>query len=161
MVAWFTPALVAATLHHSWLGMIAVVTLTIGGIGLWLELVASPPLAPRSGHLRRVVLAAVAMWLVWVEAYLLAMSQTAWYSGFVHVSGHGLSLAADQQVAAVVLWFIATMVFTPVIFANAMSWLHAEGDPDDELRRIVREQRRGASAIIDQRAAEHRADGAR
>ncbi len=160
MVWWFTPAMVTATMRHSWLSVVEVATLTIGGVALWLELIASPPLAPRSGHLRRVVLGACAMWLVWVEAYLVAMSQVAWYPSFVHVSGHGLSQAADQQVAAIVLWFIASIVFMPVIFANAMSWLRSEGDPDDELRRIVREQRRGASAIIDQRAARHRTDGA-
>ena len=87
------------------------------------------------------------------------MSQSGWYRNFNHVAGQGLSQAADQQVAAIILWFIATMVFVPVIFMNAMHWLHGEQNPDDELRRLLREQRRGATAIIERRAAEPPGDG--
>jgi cytochrome c oxidase assembly factor CtaG len=159
VVWWFTPMSVRATSSHPWLTAIEAVTLIASGIGLWLELVESPPLAPRAGGLRGVVLGAVAMWLVWTEAYLVGMSQSGWYRNFNHVAGQGLSQAADQQVAAIILWFIATMVFVPVIFMNAMHWLHGEQNPDDELRRLLREQRRGATAIIERRAAEPPGDG--
>jgi cytochrome c oxidase assembly factor CtaG len=160
MVWWFTPVSVRATGGHPWLSVVEAVTLTAAGIGLWLELVESPPLVPRSGGLRRVVLGAVAMWLVWTEAYLVAMSKSGWYRNFDHVAGHGLSQAADQQVAAVVLWLIAAVVFVPVIFTHAMRWLRSEQDPDEELRRLLKEQRRGASALMERRAAETPEDGA-
>ena len=153
VVWWFTPMSVRATWSHPWLKVIEAVTLIAGGIGLWLELAESPPLAPRVGGLRSVVLGTAAMWLVWIEAYLVAMSQSGWYRNFHHAAGQGLSQAADQQVADVILWFMATVVFVPVIFMDAMQWLHGEQNPDDELRRLLREQRRGATAIIERRTA--------
>jgi cytochrome c oxidase assembly factor CtaG len=153
MIWWFTPPSVGATRGHPVLTVLEAVTLIAAGIGLWLELIPSPPCMARSGGLRRAVLAAVVMWLIWVEAYLVAMSGPAWYRGFSYRAGQGLSLAADQQVAAVILWLIATVVFVPVIFVSAMQWLHGEPDADGELRRVVREQRRGATAIMERRSA--------
>jgi cytochrome c oxidase assembly factor CtaG len=92
------------------------------------------------------------MWLVWIEAYLVAMSGSAWYANFSHQAGKGLSRAADQQVAAAVLWLVATAVFVPVIFLAAMRWLHSGGDADDELRRLLKEQRRGVGLLPEPRA---------
>ena len=93
------------------------------------------------------------MWLLWTEAYLVGMSQSGWYSNFSHVAGRGLSQAADQQVAAMVLWLIATVVFVPVIFVNAMRWLHSDPEPDAELRRLLKEDRRGHTAFVQQHGA--------
>lgn len=160
MVWWFTPAAVRATNGNLWLTPLEAATLIACGIGLWLELVESPPLVPRSSRLRRVVLGAVAMWLVWIEAYLVGLSQSGWYRNFGHVAGHGLSRAADQQVTAVVLWSIATVVFVPVIFLNALRWLHSEEDPDEEFNRLMREERRGARAIMERRATGRQDGGA-
>jgi len=159
MVWWFTPPAVRAASGHPVLTLVEALTLAAAGLGLWLELLGSPPLQPRSGDLSRAVLGAVAMWLVWIEAYLVAMSGSAWYRGFTHRAGQSLSLAADQQLAAVILWSVAAVVFLPVIFFNAMHWLHGEPDPDSELRRVLREQRRGATAIMERRSAEARGDG--
>ena len=161
MVWWFTPMSVRATWSHPWLRVIEAVTLIAGGIGLWLELAESPPLAPRVGGLRSVVLGTAAMWLVWIEAYLLGLSHSSWYRSFGHVGGHGLSQAADQQLAAVVLWFIAALVFVPVIFWNAMRWLQSEQDPDHELRRLMREERRDPGDLMQRRrgAAPREGDG--
>jgi len=149
MVWWFTPAAARATTDHSWLTAVEAVTLIAGGVGLWLELVESPPLAPRSGPLRRAVLGAGAMWLVWIEAYLVGLAHAGWYRDVAHAAGHGLSAAADQQVAAVVLWFVVAAVFVPTIFLNALSWLRSEEDPDDALYRLMREERRRASIVGD------------
>ncbi len=148
---WFTPAAARATEQHGWLTALEAVTLVAGGIGLWLELVDSPPLVPRSGPLRCAVLAALAMWLVWVQAYLVGMARGDWYRQVSHVAGHGLSAAADQQVAAVVLWFAAAVVFVPAVFGNAIRWLHREEDPDGALFRLMREERRRATAVVDPR----------
>jgi cytochrome c oxidase assembly factor CtaG len=153
MIWWFTPPSVRVTRGHPVLTVLEAVTLIAAGIGLWLELMPSPPLVPRAGGLRRAVLGAVVMWLIWVQAYLVAMSGPAWYRGFSYRAGQGLSLAADQQVAAVILWLVATVVFLPVIFVSAMQWLHGQPDADGELRRVVREERRGATAIMERRSA--------
>jgi len=156
VIFWFTPASVRAAWGNSWLGLIEALTLITAGTLLWLELVTSPPLVPRSGHLRRVVLGALVMWLLWIEAYLVGMSQSGWYGFYLHTAPQTMSQAADQQVAAIVLWLVATAAFVPCIFRNALSWLQSEQDPDSDLRRLVKEDRRGASALIARREEESR-----
>ena len=141
VVAWHAPRAVADVSEHGWLVPLEGVTLLVFGLGLWLELVASPPLVPRSGYLRRAVLAAFAMWTFWILAYVLGLSNHAFYPNFAHVPG-GLSAAADQQVASAVLWFVAAASFVPVIFWNAMMWLRTDEDPDAELLALERAERR-------------------
>ena len=160
MVWWFTPFAVRATRNHPWLLAVEALSLIAGGVGFWLELVESPPLVPRLGAFRRAVLGALAMWFIWVEAYLIGMAQSGWYSDFTHVPGRGLSQAADQQVAAVALWFVATVVFVPVIFVNALRWLHSDPEPDAELRKLVKEDRRGVGAFMEQRGTVTTGEGA-
>jgi cytochrome c oxidase assembly factor CtaG len=85
------------------------------------------------------------MWTIWVLAYLLAMSGAGWYRSYLHVPGHGISLAIDQQAASGLMWAMATACFVPLIFWHLAQWLHAEEDADHELHRVVREERRRAS----------------
>jgi cytochrome c oxidase assembly factor CtaG len=84
------------------------------------------------------------MWTFWVLAYLLAMSGAGWYRSYLHVPGHGISLAIDQQAASGLMWVLATACFVPLIFWHLVQWLRAEEDADHELRRVVREERRRA-----------------
>jgi cytochrome c oxidase assembly factor CtaG len=141
VVAWHAPGAVAGVSEHGWLIPLEGVILLAFGLGLWLELVPSPPLVPRSGYLRRAVLAVFAMWTFWILAYVLGLSNHAFYRNFAHVPG-GLSAAADQQVATAVLWFVAAATFVPVIFWNAMLWLRTDEDPDAELLALERAERR-------------------
>jgi cytochrome c oxidase assembly factor CtaG len=150
-VAWRTPGAVTALGRHDWLVALEAITLLLFGLGLWLELVASPPLAPRSGHLRRAVLAAFAMWVFWILAYVSGLSNHGFYRSFHHVPG-GLGAAADQQIASAVLWAVAAATFIPVIFWNALTWLQSEEDPDTEFLTLARtERRRGAAPITPKR----------
>jgi hypothetical protein len=141
-VAWRTPDVVAAVARDGWLVPVEAVTLIVAGTGLWLELVPSPPLVPRSGHFRRAVLAAIVMWLFWIDAYVVGLSSADWYTNFAHVAGRGLSAGADQQIGAACLWFAAAVMFVPVIFWNALQWIHGEEDPDAELRRLTKMEHR-------------------
>jgi len=159
MVWWFTPLAVRTTATDHWLVPVEALTLIVAGVGLWLELVESPPLVPRLGALSRAALGAMMMWFIWTEAYLVGMSQSGWYPNFGHQAGHGLSRAADQQVAAVALWFIATVVFAPVIFVNALRWLHGGEEPDAQLRKLVREDRRGMGPFMERRSTVARGEG--
>jgi cytochrome c oxidase assembly factor CtaG len=141
VVAWHAPRAVADLSEHGWLIPLEGATLLAVGLGLWLELVNSPPLMPRSGYLRRAVLAAFAMWTFWILAYILGLSNHSFYPNFAHAPG-GLSAAADQQIASAVLWFVAAVSFVPVIFWNAMMWLRTDEDPDAELLALERAERR-------------------
>ena len=146
-IAWHAPGPVSTLGSHGWLAVVEGVTLLAFGLGLWLELVSSPPLEPRSGHLRRVVLAAFSMWAFWVLAYVSGLSNGGFYHNFHHAAG-GLSAAADQQIASVVLWFAAAVAFIPVIFWNALTWLQSEEDPDTELQTLARAERRRGTAPL-------------
>jgi cytochrome c oxidase assembly factor CtaG len=143
--AWHAPGAVATVARDGWAPFVEALTLLVLGIGLWLELVASPPLQPRSGHLRRAVLAALSMWVFWILAYIVGLSNHGFYPSFHHSAG-SLSAAADGEIASVVLWAIAAAAFIPVIFWNALTWLQSEEDPDAELRRVYREERRRGTA---------------
>jgi cytochrome c oxidase assembly factor CtaG len=144
IVLWRTPAAGNALQRHWWLALVEALVLLPLGIGLWLECVPSPPLEPRCPRPQRAALAAIAMWTFWIVAYLVAMSRTGWYTAFHH-AGTTLSATADQQLSSVVLWFFAAASFMPVIFVNLIAWLRSEDeDPDTELHRLMREERRRA-----------------
>jgi cytochrome c oxidase assembly factor CtaG len=144
-IAWHAPGPVSTLGSHGWLAVVEAVVLFAFGLGLWLELVSSPPLEPRSGHLRRVMLAAFSMWAFWILAYVTGLSNHGFYHNFHHAAG-GLSAAADQQISSVVLWFVAAAAFIPVIFWNALTWLQSEEDPDTELQTLARAERRRGTA---------------
>jgi cytochrome c oxidase assembly factor CtaG len=140
-VLWRIPPSVNALERHPWLVAVEAVTLVPVGMGLWLELVESPPLTPRLSRPHRVALAAVSMWAVWVLAYLVGLSHASWYHAYVHHAGSGFSLSADQQLTTGLMWFISGCAFIPVVFWNLIRWLQSEEDPDEELHRLIRQER--------------------
>jgi cytochrome c oxidase assembly factor CtaG len=145
-VLWRTPAAVDGLSRHLWLAPVEAVTLTLVGVGLWCELVESPPLTPRLSRPYRIGLAAVSMWSIWILAYLVGLSHGSWYPAYPHHPGQGLSLSADQQLATGLLWFVSGCAFIPVVFWNLIRWLQSEENPDGELYRLVRQERiRGRS----------------
>lgn len=140
-VLWRIPASVDALARHPWLVVFEAATLVAVGVGLWLELVESPPLVPRLSRPNRIALAAVSMWIIWVLAYLMAMSHASWYPAYVHHAGSGLSLSADQQLGTGMMVVISGCAFVPVVFVNLIRWLQAQEDPDEELQRVLRTER--------------------
>ncbi len=145
VVAWRVPVSVDALVRHGWLAVVEAVTLVAAGTGLWLELVTSPPLTPRLARPRRIALAALAMWTIWVTAYLVGLSHASVYRAFPHTAGHGLSVAADQAIATWILWFISLCAFVPVIFSNLFVWLRGDDDTDEALYRLLRDGGRPTS----------------
>ncbi len=140
-VLWRIPPTVDALAHHPVLVVVEAVTLVVAGLGLWLELVESPPLTPRLPRPHRVAMAAVVMWVIWVVAYLVGLSHGAWYHGYDHTAAHGISISADQQLTTGIIWALTGIAFVPVVFWNLVRWLQAEEDPDDELYRLIRQER--------------------
>ena len=141
IVAWRVPAAMDTLDRHPWLLVVQASTLVAAGVGLWLELVASPPFAPRVARPWRAVLAAITMWPIWILAYMVGFSESNWYPAFDHAT-KGLSDLGQQELATGVLWFAAGCVFVPVVFFDVMSWLKEGEDPDAELRRLIRSERR-------------------
>lgn len=140
-ILWRTPLTVDALRRHPWLVVMEAITLIAAGIGLWLELVESPPLMPRATRPTRVALAAMSMWAIWILAYLVGLSHGSWYHAFSHHAGAGLSLSADQQLTTGVMWFVSACAFVPVVYWNLIRWLQSEENPDEELHQLMRQER--------------------
>jgi len=138
---WRAPFAVDALRGSPWLSVVEAVTLIAVGIGLWLELVESPPLSPRLSRPSRLALAAISMWVIWILAYLVGLSHGSWYQAYPHHAGSGFSLVADQQLATGMLWFVSACAFIPVVYWNLIHWLQSEENPDEELHHLLRQER--------------------
>jgi cytochrome c oxidase assembly factor CtaG len=135
-VAWRLPIAVNALVRYPALTIVEAGSLILAGCALWLELVESPPFLPRIGRPLRAAFAALPMWVIWASAYIMAFSHTVWFTAFAHRSGHGLGVAADQQIAAGLLWAIPGLCFVPVVYVSLITWLRDTSDPDHELGRV-------------------------
>jgi cytochrome c oxidase assembly factor CtaG len=131
-LAWRVPPVLDALARHPGLVAAEAVTLLAAGIGLWLGLVRSAPLASRLTGAQRAVIAALAMWSTWIAAYALGFSSQPLVHAYA--GGSGLGVVADQEIAVFLVWAVAGVCFVPVIFAGLFSWLRDGGDIGDELR---------------------------
>jgi len=144
VVAWRLSAAVNALATQPGLAAVEMVTLVAAGCALWLELVESPPLLPRLTRPLRAAFATLAMWTIWVLAYILGFAQVAWFPAYTHPGG--LSPVADQEIATGIMWAVPAICFVPVVFVTALTWLKDSEDPDEGLRAIVRAQPESAKA---------------
>lgn len=136
-VAWRLPVAVNALVRYPALTIAEAVTLIVAGCALWLELVESPPFLPTIGRPLRAAFAALPMWVIWANAYIMAFSHAVWFTAFGHRTGHGLGIAADQQIAAGLLWAIPGLCFVPVVYVSLIIWLRDTSDPDHEPGRVT------------------------
>ena len=136
-VFWRLPAVIDAVARHQALAVAEMASLLIAGVALWLEIVAAPPVRPRGHDLYRAVLATFAMWLTWAIAYILGFANHGVFHAFRYVPGGPLSAVADQELATAVMWVVAGACFLPVIIVAGFSWLHDDGDAEQELNRIT------------------------
>ena len=141
LILWRVAPVVDALVHYRWLVFAEAVTLVLVGVPMFSNLIESPPMKPGTLRPYRIGIAAGVMWVAWVVSYLDGMSHTSWYNVFHHVAGQGVSLAADQQLSAAAVWFISAVVFVPIIFWNLIYWLQSDEDPNDELQKMVRQER--------------------
>lgn len=135
-VAWRTPAVVDALVRTPALVAAEIATFLVVGVALWTEIVAAPPLPARLSAPQRLVTATVTMWLVWILAYFVGFSHSAWYTAIPHAHS-ALSLVADQELAAGVMWAAASASFVPIAFANLIRFLRTDSEPDEELKDLV------------------------
>jgi len=136
VIAWRLPVTVDALATWPGLAAAEMITLVAAGGALWLELVESPPLLPRLSRPLRAAFAALAMWTIWILAYILGFSHVAWFPAYVHPGG--LSPVVDQEIATGILWAVPALCFVPVVYVTVLTWLRDSEDPDEALRAIVR-----------------------
>ena len=140
-IFWRVAPIVDYLVRHPWVVWLEAVSLIALGIVLFTNLIESPPLKPGTLRPYRIGISAGVMWSAWVVAYLDGMSHVSWYHAFHHVAGHGISLSADQQLSAGLIWFVSAAVFVPIVFWNLVYWLQSDEDPNDELQRLMRDER--------------------
>jgi cytochrome c oxidase assembly factor CtaG len=138
VIVWRLPPAVDALARTPGLAVLETVTLVGAGTALWLELVESPPLLPRLSRPQRALLAALAMWTIWIVAYILGFSQVAWYPAYPHP---GLGTVTDQQIATGLMWAVPALCFVPVVFVAALTWLRDTEDLDNGLSELARAER--------------------
>jgi cytochrome c oxidase assembly factor CtaG len=125
---WRLPPVLDGLARHGALVAAEAVTLAAAGIGLWLELVPSPPLAPRLARPQRALIAALAMWFIWAVAYMLGFAGHSVVHAYDPAGSH-LATVADQEITAFLLWAAAAVCFIPVIFVAALTWLKDDPEP--------------------------------
>jgi hypothetical protein len=148
-LAWRLPPVLDELARHPVLVVPEAATLCAAGIGLWLELLHSPWLhrAQRAG------LAALAMWSIWVFAYVLGFATHPVVPAYDR--GTHLLPVDDQEITAFVLWLAAAVAFLPIVFTAVLTWLKEDSAP-------AQEPRADASASVPAvRGWEHRSRGRR
>ena len=138
LIVWRLPVTVDALATQPGLAVAEMVTLGAAGSALWLQLVESPPLLPRLSRPLRAVFAALAMWTIWILAYILGFSQVAWFRAYLQP---GVNPVIDQEIATGIMWAVSAICFVPVVYVTALTWLRDTADPDDEFRAMIRAQR--------------------
>jgi cytochrome c oxidase assembly factor CtaG len=123
---WRSPAAVDALARHETLVLLEAATLVASGGWLWLNLLDSGAAVSGAGHPRRMTIAALAMWSIWVLAFVVGFSGHPMFSAYHHQTGSGLSSLADQELAVWVLWAVPGLALAPVVFVNLASWLRAQ-----------------------------------
>jgi cytochrome c oxidase assembly factor CtaG len=126
VIIWRLPAVTGALERNPLLAVLEMGTMLTPGLALWAELAGRPSGRYQASRPLRAALAALAMWTIWIIAYVTGMSS--------HGTGSGLSSVTDQQAGVAIMWAVPAICFVPVVYALLISWLGEREDPDRELR---------------------------
>ncbi len=128
-ITWRVPITVNALARHPALAAAEMITLLAAGTGIWAELTGPRPAPRQLARPARAAMAAAAMWTIWILAYLTGMSGTSWFAAYHHGAPGGLGAAADQQIAAAILWAVPALCFLPVLYVTVIAWLGGSTSP--------------------------------
>jgi putative membrane protein len=125
LLVWHVPAFFDATLRSSTLHALEHTLFFGTALLFWKQVLPSPPLHARLVPLHRVVYLIGAMAVSWVLAVVLALAPRPLYDFYAHEASRpgGISAAADQQIAAGVMWVPGSITFFIVIFIYVHRWL--------------------------------------
>ncbi len=133
VIVWRLPTVLDALVRQPALAVAEMVSLVCAGSAVWAEVLAAAPQREALPRPLRAAMAAVAMWTIWIVAYVTGMSGTASIGGQTRAAT-ALSTVADQQIAVGVLWAVPAICFIPVVYAVLIKWLGERDDPDAELQ---------------------------
>jgi hypothetical protein len=132
-ITWRLPVVVTTLARDPALTALELVTLVAAGAALWRELTGAATAREPLPRALRSAMAAVAMWTIWVIAYVTGMSAGGATPAAVGVA----SSVADRQLAVGVLWAVSALCYVPVVFALAMSGFNDRDNPDAEARQLL------------------------
>ncbi len=136
-ILWRIPPAVDAVGRHPALVLCEAASLGLVGIGLWLELTDSSLAVAAVPGPKKIVIAGIAMWSIWIAAYSLGFSRHVWYPAFARGGTSTVTLINNQEISAAVLFAFAFIVFVPVVFSWLIRWLHDEEGPEPHLHALV------------------------
>jgi cytochrome c oxidase assembly factor CtaG len=119
-VGWRVPPAIDALARSPWLLVGEAVTLVAGGWPLWEALVGSPLRAALAQRPRRMLLAALAAWSIWIFAYVVGFASEPFYAAYA-----GGAMDA-QELSVALLWASSALAFVPVFFLNLSRWFATE-----------------------------------
>jgi cytochrome c oxidase assembly factor CtaG len=128
VVAWRLPVAVTAQAGSEGLTILEMATLVAVGYILWVALIGGTPAASALPRPLRAAMAAVAMWTIWVIAYITGMSVT----GLTHAEAG----ADGRELAVAIMWAVSAVCYVPVVYVMMMRWLGTRDEAD-----LVGEQR--------------------
>ena len=132
-LVWWLPPVLNVLARYPVLAVPEAATLCAAGIGLWLELIDSPPRPPRLPRPQRACVAVLVMWSIWVIAYILGFASHSVVHAYDRGGSHLLPVD-DQEITAFVLWLAAAVSFLPVVFTAVLTWLKEGSGPAGEVR---------------------------
>jgi hypothetical protein len=135
VITWRLPAVLGALARYPALTAAELVTLAGAGLGLWLAIAGRTGPEPLPGPLRAAA-AAVAMWTIWIIAYVTGMSALALLPRSAGVR-YVVSAAADRQLTTAVLWAAPAICFAPLVYYLLVRWLGERDKLDDEQRELT------------------------
>ena len=133
MWVWHWPAFYDLTLTneiiHDWGEHLAFITISLL---FWLQIIPSPPLAPRAGYIGRLACLGFAIIQNVALAVLLAFSVTPLYAPYAHIvaAPGGFTALQDQQLGAGIMWTFGDVPFLIAVGALILQWLASLSDSD-------------------------------
>jgi hypothetical protein len=129
VIIWRLPAVLEALARYPVLSAAELVTLVGAGLGVWLAIAGLTAPGPLPRPLRAAI-GAVAMWTIWIIAYVTGMSSLALMPRPASAA-ETLGSAADRQLAAAALWAVPAICFAPVVYYMLITWLGERDTQED------------------------------
>lgn len=130
---WHTPAMYNLTLENLGVHYLEHFSFFVFGTWFWFTVLDPNPHRRKEHILRRVGHVWVASMSGMILAMLLGLSFGPWYTFYAHVPGRTLSLLADQQWGAGIMWVFGNVPFFLVGVRLLQQWLDNEEREDQDL----------------------------
>jgi cytochrome c oxidase assembly factor CtaG len=136
---WHLPGAYDLALTNTYVHALEHITFIVCAILFWAQVTASPPATSTLSPLGRIAYAAAGSAANVVLAAILAFSTTALYPHYVHLAHRpgGISVLADQQFAAGVMWSAGDVPFGIAIAWLVHAWLSEQERRTRELDELA------------------------